>query len=81
VAEIGRKPRQHGLHVETGAIPAEQGADGEAVAKIVNPRPAVGRARTEANPSSQLVEGPIDVRLEELGSSHGHEEVGGCVGP
>ena len=35
MAEVGGKPREHGLDVEPGAIPAQQGTDGEAVAEIV----------------------------------------------
>ena len=50
VAEIGRQPRQPALDVDAGAIPVEQGANGERMPEVVDPRR--DRARRRRSPAS-----------------------------
>ena len=45
MAALGRERRQQRLDVLTGAVPADQGGHGEAMAWIVQPRATCSRSR------------------------------------
>ena len=73
VPEVGRQRRDLGLHVLAGAIPAEQGADREGVAQVVQPGP-VGRIGSDAGVVDEPPERLADHGIEQPFAGQGDEE-------
>src|SRR5580693_2020171 len=71
VAEIGRQQCKPGSWVAAIAVAVTDRADSESMPNVVEPRSAQGRARLEAGLADQLVEGPLDVGVEQPGPSSG----------
>ena len=78
MAEIGRQDRQAGAWVIAVAIAIEDGADGEAVPKIVEPGPACRRARRDAGMTSSLLERRLHVRVEQPRAAVETNKAGAC---
>src|SRR6266851_5882625 len=74
VSEIGRQPRHPGRDIHARSVPVDQGVDREGVAQVVDPRPAGSGAGLEAYVAHQASKGPMDVLVDEPGTSHGDEE-------
>ena len=74
VPEVGRQQRQPGLHVDAGAVPAEQGRAGEGVPVIVQPGTAPRRARAQSRGIGELREGVLDGDVDQPLVHRGHEE-------
>jgi len=72
VAQVRGEPRQPGLDVEPGAVPIQQCVHGEAMAQVVEARPAGPGA--EAGGADQAQEGEVDVLVVKTGAGSGDEE-------
>ena len=73
VTQVSRQRRDLGLHVLACAIPAEQGADGEGVSEVVQPRRR-GRASADASVVDELPECQLHDGVEQPFAVEGHEE-------
>src|ERR1700761_4689202 len=84
VAEIGRQQRKPGSWVAAIAVAVKDRADGESMTHVMQSRPARGRARFEAGVADPLVEGRLNVGVEQPVTRSGDEErrrVGRPTGP
>ena len=65
MTKVGRQDREPGAGVARPIV-IDDGADGEAVPQIVDPRPARRRARSDAAMMQQLVEDRLHSRIERV---------------
>ena len=78
VPEVGRQPRQHGLDVGPGPVPAQKRGDRERVAEIMDSGAAGRRARFQPGTDGQVMEcfpGPFVAQP----AAAGGQQQGGCL--
>src|SRR5688572_28477002 len=74
VTEVGRQPGKHRRDIEAGVVPADEGADRETVAKIMDPWPG-WMASADAGCLNAAAEGETEVAVGSRCAVSGDEHV------
>src|SRR5665647_2799764 len=74
VAQVRREEWQPRPDVEVGPVGIEDGADGERVAQVMEPRPTAGGPASQARMTDELEKRPVHDAVPEAGSGARREE-------
>ena len=74
VTQISRQQVHAFGDVDSGAVPVEEGVDGEGVAQVVKPGSAARRTRLQTNAFGQFMKDEGDVVVSEPSPDRGDEE-------
>src|SRR5664280_547193 len=80
VPEVGRQQRQCGRRALAGAVGVEQSVDGERVAQVMRPRPAMRRAWVQPGVRDDPLEREVDVAVAQPGAGGRGEHRRGRLG-
>ena len=73
MAQVRGEPRQPRVDIDAGVVPVQERVHGEAMAQVVEARPARGPVG-EAGGPDQAKEGAVDVLVVQARAGAGHEE-------